>query len=140
MMIIGGLFVLAGLTIVIRRLHQSRNYRMSADGKIVGFRESLQSAGSDQSPRTVYTPIVKYHAEGKDYEREADIGSGKKSYQVGDSVRISYKDNEPDKFIIPEQNKTTYIIGSVAIFVGIAVILLVIFVPEIRASLESSHS
>ncbi len=71
---------------------------MAVAGEVIDYKISHDGEGG-----TSYYPVVLFRDQsGKSYELKSDMGSGRKKYEVGESVPVLYDPKDPEHFVVDE--------------------------------------
>ena len=151
-----GIFAFAGLFGLIEALGDRSKWlkreeaeRTRTIGVIVGFAEERHRYRRRRSLNahyvTVYYPIVRFRADGVEYELKSASIVPRDQYPEGQSVDVLYDPNNPNHFHLDRSdaqersNRGTVIFALVWLAIAVATIVLLLSVnPELRRTLYNA--
>ena len=97
-------FIIAG----IQSLRYSRRRDAEQTGQTTGVvvdERKLQKRGRGTAPITYWYPVIRYTAEGREYESDYPVGFRlEEKLEVGSSVDVFYDPSDPEKYHIAGEN------------------------------------
>lgn len=144
LLICGGLYLILGRHRIVKFHKRLENNQESEWENTIGhvvdtaYTYTVPDSSTDISlPFKVITPIVEYEVNGKKYEGQNDrlATSNVKgaSLPIGTEVKVYYSKNEPQKCVLKtyidiekKSYRTSVLLGTIAIIVGILVLFILI--------------
>lgn len=106
----------------IRRYHILKN-KLVVEAKLIRIREKNSGEGG-----TEYYPTFSYIVDGIEYETEYKYSIHSTGYTVGTSVTLYHHRKNPKKIELPERVKRRMYLDIYSFVVGVAIIILVLYV------------
>lgn len=112
--IVGIPFVLFGLYF-IADTYNFRKFAAQTDGKVLGYEKEV-SRSRQHGSSTTYSPVIEFVLGVETYRFKAGISSSNMSHQIGDTVPVYYKANDPHEAQI--KSSLRYILGGAFFAMG----------------------
>ena len=95
---------------------KERSYSTSAEGMVIGYRDSSRNS------KHSYSPIVEYRADHQIFTGETNIWFNYRPFQEGEYVSIYYNPEKPEDFYIKQYDlPTTYKMGAIFLLVALGI-------------------
>jgi hypothetical protein len=103
----------AGALYAAWRVHESQEAQRgaSAKGTVVEVREKV-----DARQRTTYVPVVRFRTgEGRDVQIVGSVGSGRKSWSVGEEIGVRYDHARPEDAVVDSFAERWFAVGGLTL-------------------------
>lgn len=113
-LIVGIPFVLFGLYFIVNT-YNFRKFAAQVDGKVLGYEKEV-SRSRQRGSSTTYSPVIEFVLGVETYRFKAGMSSSNMSHQIGETVPVYYKTNDPHEAQI--KSSLRYIFGGVFLAMG----------------------
>jgi len=122
----GILAVVMGVFVLLADHHSKQTNTEAAEATVIAYKTGEEFSNSLGTWNTVFYPVVRFTAGGKEVEASYSQYYSKEEFPIGETVRIHYDRNDPASFTIDEDNRSGFI-AAWEIPAGILLIALAVY-------------